>query len=214
MRIVLASVESGLTAAWHRFCQPLDNVEVFEGSILEAGCDAVVSPANSFGFMDGGIDGIYLDYFGRAIQHRVQSVIDGVHHGELLVGQADIVPTDHPDVPWLICAPTMRVPMILSETVNPYLAARAIFLLVAHGVFLHGPHAGEPVAAHIQSIALPGLGTGVGRVPANVCAHQVRTAYDDVWGPNRPFPDSWAEASERHQLLYTDRLRRLQVPGG
>ncbi len=31
-------------------------VEVMEGDLLGLDCDALVSPANSFGYMDGGID--------------------------------------------------------------------------------------------------------------------------------------------------------------
>ena len=56
MNIVLAAVESELADAWERFCGDLDGVRVHRGSILDVNCDAVVSPANSFGFMDGGID--------------------------------------------------------------------------------------------------------------------------------------------------------------
>jgi hypothetical protein len=60
-------------------------------------------------------------------------------------------------------------------------------------------------------VALPGLGTGVGRVGPGTCARQVRAALDDVLLGPHPMPRSWAEASERHQLLYTDRPRRLQL---
>ena len=39
----------------------------------------------------------------------------------------------HPRIPPAVAAPTMRVPMVLDETINPYLAARAVTqaLLVA-----------------------------------------------------------------------------------
>ena len=82
------------------------------------------------------------------------------------------------------------------------------------GHFAHGPLAGEPIRDHVSTIAVPGLGTGVGRVPHNVCARQVRAAIEEVLLSPSPFPDNWAEASERHQLLYTDRPKRLQWPGG
>jgi hypothetical protein len=38
----------------------------------------------------------------------------------------------------------------------------------------------------------------------------VRRAIDDVLLDGYRMPRSWAEAGERHQLLYTDRPRRLQ----
>jgi len=210
MKLILTAVENALADAWTESCGDLDFVLVHHGSILEVDCDAVVSPANSYGFMDGGIDAAYLDYFGRDIQMRVRRQILHYHHGELLVGQADVVETEHEKIPYLIAAPTMRVPMNLHETVNPYLAARAMFLLVMKGKFLSGPNQGQDVSDHIQTIALPGLGTGVGKVGFNTCAHQVRAAINDILLQEYRMPQSWAEASERHQLLYTAKLKRLQ----
>ncbi len=132
------------------------------------------------------------------------------HHGELIVGNADVVETETESIPFLIVAPTMRVPMHLQDTVNPYLAMRALLTLVKHKTFLSGPHAGEPISEHIKTIALPGLGTGVGRVGFNTCAHHVRQAINDILLENYTMPRSWAEASDRHQLLYTNKLKRLQ----
>jgi len=210
MKIILTAVEKSLAEAWRKFCGDLDFVTVHQGSILETECDAIVSPANSFGFMDGGIDAVYLSHFGYDLQTRVRRQIFEYHHGELTVGNADVVETGNESIPFLIVAPTMRVPMILHDTVNPYLAARAIFTLVKHKTFLSGSLEGQSVSKHIKTVALPGLGTGVGRVGFNTCAHQVRQAIDDILLERYTMPQSWAEASERHQLLYTDKLKRLQ----
>ena len=180
LKVILCSVDRPLTQAWQRFCGDLAFVQIHDGSILEVDSDAVLSPANSFGFMDGGIDALYLTHFGRDVQRRLQSVIASTHHGELLVGQADIIPTGVDRPAWLIAAPTMRVPMILEESVNPYLAARAALLLVRDGTFAHGPMKGHRIAEHVRTVALPGLGTGVGCVPPSVCAHQVRAAIEEV----------------------------------
>ena len=49
MKIILTSVERGLLEAWTSFCGDLDFVTIHHGSILDLACDAVVSPANSFG---------------------------------------------------------------------------------------------------------------------------------------------------------------------
>jgi len=78
--------------------------------------------------MDGGIDAQYLDHFGPEIQSRVRRQIYDHHAGELLVGVADIVETGHETIPFLIAAPTMRVPMVLLDSPNAHLAARAVFL--------------------------------------------------------------------------------------
>ena len=138
MKIILAAVEKELANAWRRHTSDLDFVTVHHGSILNLTCDAVVSPANSFGFMDGGIDALYANHFGLVVERRLQAAIRARHDGELLVGAAEIVEADNARIPFLIAAPTMRVPMILSESANPYLAARAAIKLVRDGVFADG----------------------------------------------------------------------------
>jgi O-acetyl-ADP-ribose deacetylase (regulator of RNase III) len=210
MNIILAATDKSLAEAWRRFCSDLPDVKIHEGSILEAKCDAVVSPANSFGFMDGGIDLAYSRFFGWHVQERLQLAIAERHHGELVVGNAEIVETEHPGIPFLVAAPTMRVPMILRDSVNPYLAARAALLLVRHGVFCAGPFRGEPIRSCVTTLAFPGLGTGVGRVGPNTCALQVRTAIEDVVLERWVFPTSWSDAQARHQKLYRDTIRDLQ----
>ncbi len=101
MKIILTSVEPNLFEAWKLFCDDLSDVEIYHGSIFDVKCDAVVSPANSFGFMDGGIDMLYSRRFGWQVQERLQDLIQTEHHGELLVGAAEIVETDAP-IPFLI----------------------------------------------------------------------------------------------------------------
>ena len=209
MKIVLTAVEAPLVDAFREFCGDLPDVEVHQGSIFDVQCDAVVSPANSFGFMDGGIDMLYSRRFGWQVQERLQKLIREHHGGELLVGAAEIVETDA-HIPFLIAAPTMRVPMILRDSVNPYLAARAVLLLVQNGTFRAGQWEEQRVNEVVHSVAFPGLGTGVGQVGPAVCAHQIRTAIEDVLLEKRAFPKSWAEAQGRHQQLYTDRVRDLQ----
>ena len=56
MKIFLAALDDALADAWERHCGDLPGVTVHRGSILDLDVDAVVSPANSFGFMDGGIE--------------------------------------------------------------------------------------------------------------------------------------------------------------
>jgi len=64
MRIILCSIDEPLAQAWDAYCGELDGVEIHRGNILDLKVDAVVSPANSFGFMDGGIDMVYSRHFG------------------------------------------------------------------------------------------------------------------------------------------------------
>jgi O-acetyl-ADP-ribose deacetylase (regulator of RNase III) len=210
MRVILTAVEQSLAEAFERHCGHRSEVEVHLGSIFDVPCDAVVSPANSFGFMDGGIDELYSKRFGRQVQERLQQAIRDHHDGELLVGAAELVSTGDAEIPYLIAAPTMRVPMVLRESVNPYLAARAALLLVMKGVFRGGEQEGKSIAEQVDAVAFPGLGTGVGGVGPNTCAFQVAAALDACLGPAPEFPRTWSEAQTRHQHLYTDRPRDLQ----
>ncbi|MEM9540482.1 MAG: macro domain-containing protein [Cyanobacteria bacterium P01_E01_bin.42] len=210
MDIVLCAIDKPLADAWQKFCGDLEFVSIHRGSILELNCDAVVSPANSFGFMDGGLDMLYSQHFGWQVQERLQQVIREKHHGELLVGRAEIVETDSIQIPYVIAAPTMRVPMILKNSINPYLAARAVLLLVKYGIFENGILEGELISQAVQTVAFPGLGTGVGKIGVNTCAHQVRQAIEAVLLERESFPQSWLDAQQRHQKLYTSSLKDLQ----
>jgi O-acetyl-ADP-ribose deacetylase (regulator of RNase III) len=53
----------------------------------------MVSPANSFGLMDGGIDAAITKYFGKELMQRVQARIMQEYCGEQPVGTAIMVPT-------------------------------------------------------------------------------------------------------------------------
>jgi len=105
----------------------------------------------------------------------------------------------------------MRVPMILDrKTINPFLATRAALLLAKRGSFRAGPLAGARLRDHIRTVAFPGMGTGVGQVSATLCARQMRAALSEALREDSKMPESWADASEQHQLLYTDHPKRLQ----
>ena len=216
MKIILTSVEESLADAWQNYCGDLPDVSVHRGSILEVECDAVVSPANSFGFMDGGIDLVYSRHFGWQVQERLQERIRQKHHGELLVGAAEIVETGSDVIPYVIAAPTMRVPMILKfnpyDRINPYLAARAVLWIVQHGVLECSPKAGEPARDVIRTVAFPGLGTGVGQIDPATCASQVRAAIEDVLLSPPRFPATWLEAQRRHEKLFAIRSTRFMKP--
>jgi len=206
MEIVLADLQQEVLEAWHRVGADKRYITTHHGSIFDLECDALVSPANSFGFMDGGIDMAISKFFGWHVQDRLQRVIQAQHHGELLVGTAEIVATDHPQIPFVISAPTMRVPMILENSVNIYLAIRATLLLVKFGKFDDGSAIGE----RVRVIGLPGMGTGVGQVLPSVFARQMKRAVEDIIEEKYHFPDSWWAAAKNHQLLYTDDPRDLQ----
>jgi O-acetyl-ADP-ribose deacetylase (regulator of RNase III) len=206
MKIILADLQKDVLKAWQDIAQDKKYITTYYGSIFDAQCDCLVSPANSFGFMDGGLDMAISEFFGWHVQEELQKLIQKKHHGELLVGTAEIVETGHPKIPYVISAPTMRVPMILKDTINIYLAVRAVLLLVRFGNFEDG----AAIADKVRTIALPGMGTGVGRVSPEIFARQLKRALEEVIEDKYCFPKSLAEAVCCHQLLYSDRVRDLQ----
>ncbi|HEX4704891.1 MAG TPA: macro domain-containing protein [Pseudonocardiaceae bacterium] len=177
-RVVLCSVSPAMTQAWQDIADGRPDIEVYEGSILEIGADAVVSPANSFGLMRGGIDAVYSNAW-PGIEQRVRSAVLAFHGGELPVGEAVVVATGTVRPGWLFSAPTMRAPatQLPVGTVHPYLAARAVFRLWRTGRVEDGRTARRA----IRSIAIPGLGTGVGGVSPESCARQVAAAWDELF---------------------------------
>lgn len=197
MKVFLADIDNELIAQWKFFFKDIPNVSIYKGSIFDNPCDAIISPANSFGFMDGGLDLALSNYLGWHVQERLQEKIKYKHYGELLVGQAEIVETDNQNFPFLIAAPTMRLPMVLHKTINPFLAMRAILLLITKGRFENG----ELISNKIKSCAISGLGTGVGCVPPEMCARQMRIAYGQVILNETIFPRSWYDANELYHSL-------------
>ncbi|MGH3760793.1 macro domain-containing protein [Actinophytocola sp.] len=183
LALVLCAVEEPLARAWANAVAERRDVWVHRGSVLDVDAQAVVSPSNSYGWMRGGIDAVYAHAFPSVEQH-VRSAVLAYHGGELPVGQALIVPTDAPSPAWLISAPTMREPgsVLPPDTVHPYLAARAVFRLWCDGRLEDD----RPVRQVVRTIALPGLGTGVGGVAPETCARQVMAAWDEVFDPTRP----------------------------
>lgn len=152
----------------------------------------MVSPANSFGMMDGGIDAAIIRFFGKSLMDRVQQRILDEYLGEQPVGTSIIVETNHPKHPYLAHTPTMRVPMSIQGTHNPYMAMWAMLLAVRK----HNQTSKQV----INTIACPGLGTGIGRVPYTEAARQMALAYENFLYP--PKHINCIVAAERQLQLW------------
>ena len=163
-----------MTDAWLDRFFGMDAVEIVQGDLMETGADAVVSPANSFGDMSGGVDKRIDDFFRGAAQENLIRQIREQFYGELPVGMALVIPLPDSRIPYLVAAPTMRVPENVTDTPNAYLAFRAALVAVLR----HNATAGQP----IRTLAAPGMATGVGLMSCAVSAMQMRTAYDSIIG--------------------------------
>lgn len=176
IKLILVDVNPHMCAAWKATFANHKNVEVVNDyfqNIPEYDC--MVSAANSYGRMDGGIDRHITDYFGQQLMDRVQSHIVEHYLGEQPIGSSFIIPTHHAKHPFLAHTPTMRVPEPIVHTDNVYHGMRATLLAVHH----HNLTSDQK----INLIACPGLGALTGQVPFEKVAQQMERAYASVIEP-------------------------------
>lgn len=190
MKIQLIDRNQVMCNFWKLHFDNCSDVTIHCGDFFSLPADCIVSPANSFGFMDGGLDAVITNKLGKKTQENLQKLLEEKYNGELLVGQAVLVETGNNEVPFCISAPTMRVPLLLKDSVNVYMAAKAIFRLL-----LENPQ--------IQTVSISGLGTGVGHVPFDICARQMRQAYNEVCLKQFVQPKTLQEAQKSHMNLIT-----------
>jgi len=193
VKIFLRDTNRKIVDSWESFFAGYKNVDISCGDIFDLTADAIISPANSFGFMDGGIDLVYSNYFGWDLQQRLQEHIRDKFYGEIPVGSAAIIKTNNEKIRYLISAPTMRVPEDVSKTVNAYLAFRAALIEV--------DKFNKANDEKILSVLCPGLGTLTGMISPRNCAEQMKYAYDSIIGKNVLFPYTLDEAYSKHKYL-------------
>ncbi|MCH0538626.1 macro domain-containing protein [Streptomyces sp. MUM 203J] len=170
LRVVLTDINAEVVAAWRAAFADTPGIEIRKGSLLDERVDAWVSPTNSRGRMDGGVDAAVKRYLGAGIQLRVQRAIRDRFAGRLPVGGAVCVPSGAVGPRFLISTPTMeRSAQNVSETLNVALACAAAFQAI------HQQNKEAP--GSIGSVALVGMGARTGRVPARVCANLMWTGY-------------------------------------
>lgn len=143
-----------------------------------------------------------MRHFGEQIETRLKRTIQEDFDGELLIGQAVLIPTKNAHVPYMVAAPTMRVPMKLAiDTISPYLAAKAVIRCAIRANEVLEQYKGDPKARPIRTLSFPGLGTGVGGVPPELCAYQVAAAINETLVQKPMFPYNWQDAVYRHEQL-------------
>jgi O-acetyl-ADP-ribose deacetylase (regulator of RNase III) len=164
MKLFLIDTSPEMITAWDRVFFDTSDVEIEHGNILDFAEDTIVSPANSYGYMDGGIDKVYRDHFGIEIEKSVQNAIRNTGETYLPVGSAVIVKTNNLRVPLMIVAPTMFLP----EAVKP----QNCFFAMSAILNIYTKHKNK-----IENIYCPGLGTGVGQVEPIDSAKEMKSAY-------------------------------------
>lgn len=191
-KLVLVDPKDEMCMHWRRHFDEFEHVEVVRGRFEDLNSfDCMVSAANSFGLMDGGVDLAITKYFGVGLMEHVQAVILKEYLGEQPVGTSFIAETGDPRAPFLAHTPTMRVPTTIARTDYSYQAMFAMLRAVrAHNL-------ARP--AVIERVACPGLGTGTGRMPLEEAARQMAVAYAHFLNP--PPRIDWSVAKARQAAI-------------
>jgi O-acetyl-ADP-ribose deacetylase (regulator of RNase III) len=192
LKLILVDLRPELCNAFRERFNSLPNVEIVNGKFEDLSLyDCMVSAANSFGLMDGGVDAAITQYFGYELEERVQKRILDEFLGEQPVGTSIIVETNYPKHPYIAHTPTMRVPMDIARTDNVYLAMWAMLLAVRqHNLKFE---------RQIKIVACPGLGTATGHVPYRQAARQMALAYEHFLKP--PTYLDWRFADKRQEKI-------------
>ena len=160
---VLISDHNKSTISSINECNP--SFEVEEGNPLAFDIDAIVSPANTKGIMNGGYDAVLRRFFGVSIEYLVQQYLEKF---KIDVGQAIAVKTGHPKVHWLIVTPTVSVNgegLSGHESVSYACAYNAVKVAHQRGV---------------KYLGMTGLGSGVGGLDRRISARQQVQGIEDA----------------------------------
>lgn len=167
MLIKLIDINLSMCSAWQKYFHQ-DNqtdVTIMYGSFLDlqlCDYDAVVGPGNSFGWMNGGFDGVIAKKHPEA-QEKLNKVLFAHNCGELNVGAAQFACLN--DNKFLVYAPTMRVPMSIVGTDNVYVSTLAALTL------------GNNLLMPDEVLIVPGMGTGCGGILYEEAARQMYLAW-------------------------------------
>ena len=128
-------------------------IVVEKKSLLEMKVDAIVNPANSSGQMGGGVAGLIKKLGGAQIEK------DAMAQAPIAIGEAVLTKAGRLPVKWVIHAPTMEKPAEKTSAEKVFRAAAAAIELAKK--------------KGIKTLAIPGMGTGVGKVPAKDAARAI-----------------------------------------
>lgn len=144
-------------------------LELKQGDIINEICDAIICPANSFGYMRGGLAQSIRIAGGDIIEEQAKN------KAPISLGDAVITSGGSLKVKFIIHAPTMALPMGPATKENVSKAIMASFTCAAN----HG----------LQSLALPAMGTGTGWLPyvdsAQCAVEQLETFSRNAKGVKR-----------------------------
>ena len=184
LKIYLLDRNPEMYAAWNNFFSGHDNVTVicseFTQFMRSNKVDCVVSPANSYGIMDGGYDEAITAWFGESLMKKVQQYIIDNFYGEQPLCTSFIIDTDVQGVK-LIHTPTMRIPSMITDNRIVYHCTRSCLI--------------SALNSDVKSVVVPAFGGLTGCVPRNTVAQMMWFAFDQL--KNTPNKIDWEYANSR-----------------
>jgi O-acetyl-ADP-ribose deacetylase (regulator of RNase III) len=172
----------------------IPNVTFSRAPVTQLVADCLATTANSYGRMDGGVDGAvnsmmtHYEPNQTYFHERVQALLRAEYCGEQPVGTCMLVPTFHPRIRWVAHMPTMKVPGDVSGTINAYLAFRALLVSI------------NKHSDRIQSVICPPCCTSSGQMSLARSAEQMLEAYKSVY-VDPPVLEDWPSLHQAHRRL-------------
>lgn len=211
MQITLLDINKNMCDEWEKQFKGCNDVQVVSDDIISYATKlknnnvdfAIVSPANSYGMMDGGYDFGITNFYksiGVNIIKRVQKSIYEYYLGEQPIATVLSLQMKYDkgleEVPDLIHIPTMRVPMDIRFTNIPYMCMKELFIYLDYGIN------DEDKIEHYDEVIIPAFGGGCGCVPFSIIAKQMKLAYDRCSNRERIDLDNWEKINREVRKCY------------
>ena len=174
MQIYLVDINTKMIESWEKYFKYENNVNVICSDIytflVNKNIDCIVSPANSFGIMDGGIDLELNRYFSNNVNPLFQQMVinmvidDRRYAGQIPLGEAALLKIGKK---YFIACPTMILPELL-ELNNDNIAT--IRKCMKNCLI-------KAMENNIKSIFIPAFGAGTGGIPEDIVAQIMYDEY-------------------------------------
>ena len=159
MKVIIADHNKSTISSMEELCP---SFEVQLGNPLAFDIDAVVSPANTKGIMNGGFDAVLRRFFGTIIEVRARQYLE---KHPLDVGQAAAIKMSHKTIGWLIISPTVSIKG------NGFSGNDTVAYACGYNSVIAANRAGA------TSLGMTGLGTGAGALDIR---HAIKQQCDGI----------------------------------
>lgn len=173
IKIVIIDINKENINVFSNVFKDYKNIECICGDVVkyqDVNNIALISPANCFGYMNGGIDRTYSKIMYRGLENKVRNLYKqyGFEYQPnrhiVKIGSSITVKIDNLSNQYLICAPTMFLPQDVSTTNNAFKAFYAVLCAI------------DKSGIQIDTIVTPPFCTGTGKMNPVEAANQMLQA--------------------------------------